>query len=60
MIMSNVVLKKDVQKAEELLFSQGVDVYSLIERAGASLCREVGDVEGVTVVVGSGKNGAAE
>ena len=58
MIMSNVVLKKDVQKAEELLFSQGVDVYSLIERAGASLCREVGDVEGVTVVVGSGKNGA--
>ncbi len=55
---SELCLKRNIVEAEQRLIDSGVDVYTLIERAGASLARAVGDVESVTAVCGEGKNGA--
>ncbi len=58
LIMSNIFTRENILKAEELLFSQGVDVFTLIERAGASLAKQAKETESATVIVGGGKNGA--
>lgn len=57
-IMTKIVTREDIVRQEQKLFDQGVNVYSLIERAGTGLARAVGSAESVTIMAGGGKNGA--
>lgn len=48
----------EIRRAEIALMDGGVDEYTLIEKAGAGLCKTVFNKKRVAVVIGGGNNGA--